>query len=221
MGQVTPWLVAAGSAALVVALFTGPLLRRLPEPAEGAGKLHYRDLATGKFVLACGVGAFGLVAVAGLTLAQPVLPMWWVLAAPVLVLAAVDARTTWLPLRLTRLCWAAMAGAAVVSALILGDPIVLVRAAAGAAIAGLLYLALWRASNGGVGFGDVRFAPLLGAACAAVDWRTLWSGLVLGSLVGGLVGAVWLLRRRRGPFPYAPALMAGPYLACVLRWLSG
>ena len=51
---------------------------------------------------------------------------------------------------------------------------VVVRAAAGAAIGGGLYLLVWLLSRGGFGFGDVRFAPLLGAAAAAEPWTLLW-----------------------------------------------
>jgi prepilin signal peptidase PulO-like enzyme (type II secretory pathway) len=39
-------------------------------------------------------------------------------------------------------------------------------------------------------------------------------GLFAGSLLGAAYGGLRLLRRRTGPFPYAPALLAGAYLAC-------
>ena len=70
-------------------------------------------------------------------------------------------------------------------------------------------------SRGGFGFGDVRFAPLIGAAAAAHSLSLLLWALVLGSLVGAVQGLVRLARRRRAPFPYAPAMLTGAYLALV------
>lgn len=205
-------LVAA--AVLATGLATRPLLRRLPEPADGAGKTAYADLATPGCTVGCALLS-GLAATAG-WLARPVAeqPLWWVLATLGVLLAAVDARTTWLPLRLTRLAWAAMAGAGLAAlALGVGWP-ALIRAGVGAGVAGLLYWAVWRLSRGGFGFGDVRFAPLIGAPAAVGSWSLLVGALFLGSVLGAAYGLVRLARGRRGPFPYAPAMLAGAYLAC-------
>ena len=90
-----------------------------------------------------------------------------------------------------------------------------VRIVAGAAIAGALYAGVWAISRGGFGFGDVRFAPLVGAAAAAHSFSVLLAALVLGSLAGAGYGLVRLIKRRRSPFPYAPAILAGAYLALV------
>lgn len=75
-------------------------------------------------------------------------------------------------------------------------------------------------TRGGFGFGDVRYAPLVGAATATVSWTLLAWALVLGSLVGAVLGLVRLARRRRGAFAYAPAILAGSYLAVALAWLT-
>ena len=206
--------------AVPVLLATRPLLRRLPEPAEPDGKTAYRDLATRRFVASCTTLAAAAAVLVGLTVPPAVWPSWWVLAAPALVLVAVDARTTWLPLPLTRAVWAAAAGAGALVG-VLGGPAALGRAAAGAAAAWLLYLLLWRLSGRGLGFGDVRLAPVLGAATAAVGWSTLVSGLLLGSLVGAVAGVVLALRRRPGAFAYAPSMLAGAFLALVLGALTG
>ena len=87
----------------------------------------------------------------------------------------------------------------------------------GAAAAGALYLLIWWFTRGGFGFGDVRFALLVGAAAAGVSLPTLLWALALGSLVGGVYGIVRLARRRPGQFPYAPAMLAGAYLALAIR----
>lgn len=212
------WTGAAlvATAMPTAALLAGWLVPRLPEPADGAGKLPYADLADRRFVVGCTFLA-GLAALVA-WLVQPLAaqPLWWVLGTGALVLAAIDARTTWLPLSLTRLVWVALAAAGLLALLLgLGWP-ALLRAAGGAAAAGLLYLAAWRLSRGGFGFGDVRFAPLVGAATAADGWTTLLLGLLTGSMLGAAYGLVRRARGRTGPYPYAPALLAGAYLGVVL-----
>jgi leader peptidase (prepilin peptidase)/N-methyltransferase len=147
-------------------------------------------------------------------------PMWSVLAILGVLLAAIDARTSWLPLHLTRVAWLAMAVASLLGAVLGGDGRVAVRAAAGAAIAGGLYLMVWLISRGGFGFGDVRFAPLLGTAGAAASWTLLWLTLLLGTVVGGFVGLLRLARGRREAFPYAPSMLIGAYAACLVTLLS-
>ena len=77
---------------------------------------------------------------------------------------------------------------------------------------------MWLASRGGFGFGDVRFAPLVGAPAAAHSWSLLLWALLLGSVAGAVWGLVRMLRGRRGPYPYAPWLLAGGYLACATAW---
>lgn len=206
-----------GSAMLAAALLAGRLVPRLPEPGNGAGKLRYAELADRRFVLGCTALAGLAALVAWLVQPHAAQPLWWVLGTVGLVLAAVDARTTWLPLPLTRLAWAAQAAAGLIALVLgLGGP-ALLRAAAGAAAAGLLYLVVWRLSGGGFGFGDVRFAPLVGAATAADGWTTLLLGLLAGSVLGAAYGLVLRVRGgRTGPFPYAPALLAGAYLGVAL-----
>jgi leader peptidase (prepilin peptidase) / N-methyltransferase len=216
--------LAAVALAMTVAVTSGflvrPLLRRLPEPVPGDGKPIYRDLGTTRFVLVCGALAGVATAISWLTVARYAQPMWSVLAILGVLLAAIDARTSWLPLLLTRIAWLAMAVAAVLAASLGGDVSVAVRSAAGVAIAGGLYLIVWLLSRGGFGFGDVRFASLLGAAAAADSWTLLWSTLLLGTVSGGIVGVLRLLRGRREGFPYAPSMLVGAYAACLVATLS-
>jgi leader peptidase (prepilin peptidase)/N-methyltransferase len=202
------------------ALLVRPLLRRLPEAVPGDGKPIYRDLGNTRFVLVCGALAWVAALVSWLTMPRYVQPMWSVLAILGVLLAAIDARTGWLPLRLTRIAWLAMAVAVVPVALLGGGVAVAVRSAAGAAIAGGLYLIVWLLSRGGFGFGDVRFAPLLGAAAAADSWTLLWWTLLLGTVAGGMVGVLRLARGRRDGFPYAPSMLVGAYAACLVSTLS-
>lgn len=221
-GALTAAIVVGGLTAGV----TRPVLNRLAEPADGGGKIVYRDLATPWMVLVTGGTATVAAAVAGLGLPDPVQPLWWVLSSLGVLAAVVDARTTWLPLRLTQLAWLVMAvaggAAAVWSAAVLGDGGRLgIRAAVGALAAGALYWLVWRISRGGLGYGDVRFAPLIGAATAAGSWTLLLWALVAGTAIGGLYGAFRLLRHRPNGFPYAPSMLAGAYLAVLLLAAGG
>ena len=211
-------LVLASAVPVLVA--THPLLVRLPEPAEPGGKTPYRELPTSRFVATCTTLAAGCACLAALTVPAATWPLWWVLAAPGLVLVAVDARTTWLPLGLTHVVWAASLGAAVL-ATFLGGSGLLARAAVGAIAVALLYLTLWWFSHGELGFGDVRLAPVLGATSAAVGWSTLLTTVLLGNLVGAAVGVVRTSRGRPGSFAYAPSMLAGAFLACGVRAVSG
>jgi leader peptidase (prepilin peptidase)/N-methyltransferase len=214
-------------AAVVIAVTIGatsavlvrPLLRRLPEAVPGDGRPIYRDLGTTGFLLVCGALAGVAAAISWLSLPYYAQPMWSVLAILGVLLAAIDARTTWLPLQLTRIAWLAMAVAALLAAAFGGGVWVAVRAATGAAIAGGLYLLVWLLSRGGFGFGDVRFAPLLGAAAAADSWTLLWWTLLLGTVGGGLMGVLRLARGRREAFPYAPSMLVGAYAACLVSML--
>jgi leader peptidase (prepilin peptidase)/N-methyltransferase len=206
--------------ALVSALLVRPVLRGLPEPVSGDGKPLYRDLGSSRFLIVCGVLAGLAAAISWLSLPRYTQPMWVVLAILGVLLAAIDARTSWLPLRLTRIAWLAMAAAALLAALLGGAAAVVVRAATGATIAGGLYLLVWLISRGGFGFGDVRFAPLLGAAAAADSWSLLWLTLLLGAVVGGLIGLLRLAQGRREAFPYAPSMLIGAYAACVVTMIT-
>jgi leader peptidase (prepilin peptidase)/N-methyltransferase len=202
------------------AVLIRPLLRRLPEPVAGDGKPIYRDLGTARFLLGCGALAGVAAAISWLSVPRYAQPMWAVLAILGVLLAAIDARTSWLPLQLTRMTWLAMAVAVVVAASMGGGVWVALRAVAGAAIAGGLYLFVWLLSHGGFGFGDVRFAPLLGAAAGADSWALLWWTMLLGTVAGGLVGLLRLAQGRRNAFPYAPSMLVGPYAACLVTMLN-
>jgi leader peptidase (prepilin peptidase)/N-methyltransferase len=220
---VTSSAVVVSVAVLVTALVTAglvrPLLHWLPEP-EGEDKVAYRDLASTCFVVGCALCSALAAGISWATLPATLQPLWSVLAVGGVLLAAVDAGTTWLPLPLVQLTWAAMAVGVLAGGWLSGSWSLLLRAATGAALAAGLYLLVWLASRGGFGFGDVRYAPLLGAAAAADSWPLLLSSLLAGTLLGAVHGTLRLLLRRRGSFPYAPAMLGGSYLAAVTQWLG-
>ena len=226
-------LILSVTTGLALFLATPSVLRRLPEPnndpdaedTEDSGedaadvKIPYAALASRRFAAIAGVLSAVAVAIAAFALPRTVLPGWLVLATLGLLLAAIDARTTWLPLPLTRVAWVAMAAATGVGA-VLGGWAQLVRGLGGFLVAGAVFGAIWLITRGGIGFGDVRFAPLVGAATAAASWTLLAWALVLGSLTGALIGLVRLAVGRRGAFAYAPSILAGAYLAAAVTWLT-
>ena len=218
--QASATVAIALTVAIAAALLARPVLRRLPEPANRDDKPLYRELGSTPFLVSCGVLAGVATALSWLSLPPYVQPPWSVLAILGVLLAAIDARTSWLPLRLTQAAWLAMTVASLLAALLGGNLGIALRAGAGAAIAGGLYLLVWLISRGGFGFGDVRFAPLLGAAAAADSWALLWLTLLLGTVAGGLVGLARLAQGRRDAFPYAPSMLVGAYAACVVALLT-
>ena len=78
----------------------------------------------------CGALAGLAAALSWLSLPGYAQPMWSVLAILGVLLAAIDARTSWLPLQLTRVAWLAMAVASLLGAFLGGDGRVAVRVAA-------------------------------------------------------------------------------------------
>ena len=200
-------LAAALAVALAAALLTAPVLRALP---RGEGAPDYAALATPRFAAAVGV----VTLAAGLLVAVCAdhRLLWLPLVAVGVLQAGIDARTTWLPLRLSQmLC---VGTAAALAILALTDPSAALRGLAGAGLAGAGFWLIWRL--GGIGFGDVRLAPVLGAVTTAESWPQLLAALLLGTCIGAAHAALRLLGRRRGAFPYGPSLVLGTFSALLV-----
>ena len=200
------------------------LALRLPEPADGTalGKVPYASLAAASRL--AWLTAATLAALAAVVVVPPAQrPLWLVYGSSVAVMIWVDGCTTWLPSRLMWLASAQLVAAAAWSAYRSADGLQLVaEMGIGAAAAGAFFWAFWRLSHGGLGFGDVRLAPLIGAVAATMGT----SGWFAALLAGTGIGAVWgLVSGRRHPAPgttkgfaYGPALWVGPYVA--LAWTA-
>ncbi|WP_432559132.1 prepilin peptidase [Granulicoccus sp. GXG6511] len=215
------WTMALVAAlGVLTGLATAPVLRALPEPVsdDARDKPLYRTLATSRFAIATAACAMAAGAVLALRLPPAAWVTWLPLSTVGMLLVAIDARTTWMPLPLSRALWLStlVAGAAHVA---LAPPAdrgpVAVRMALGAAAVGLFFWVFWRMS-GSLGFGDVRLAPVLGAVTASMSWSALIAGLLLGTIAGALHGVVRHARGRHGPFPYGPALTLGAFLGVLV-----
>ena len=156
---------------------------------------------------------FAAVTVATLVWASP-----WVLPAN-LYLTAIAVALTLIDLEHHRLPDAIVLPSYVVSAALLllaaagtGEWGALLRA--GIAMAALygLYFVLAVAKPGGMGFGDVKLAGVLGLHLGFAGWSAVAVGTFSAFLLGGLVGVALIALKRAGrrtAIPFGPFMLAG------------
>lgn len=204
----------------VGALLATPwVVRTLPPPPE-APELDFGSILTMPFLIMVGTGVFGFSCLI-LTLTEP--PLWpiWV---PFVVfgvwLALVDARTTFLPNRLLYPALGATWLGAIASAIWRADPWPTLWAAVGAMAGAGLFWLIWRLTKGGIGFGDVRLAAVLGTAGGASSPELLLWIYLLGTAIGAL-WAVAVRLRGRASFAYGPSLLLGAPAAISASHLLG
>lgn len=93
-------------------------------------------------------------------------------------------------------------------------------ALAGAGLWTVLIGLIWLGTAGrGMGLGDVKLAPTLGATCAVAGFGASVVGLGLSFVLGGLVGVVLLAtgRAARGSrIPFGPFLLSGAMLGLLV-----
>jgi leader peptidase (prepilin peptidase) / N-methyltransferase len=78
------------------------------------------------------------------------------------------------------------------------------------------YYGLSRLRRGGMGFGDVKLAGLLGLYLGWLGWGPVWVGTFAAFLLGGCVGVALVAFRRAGgrtAIPFGPYMLAGALLA--------
>jgi leader peptidase (prepilin peptidase)/N-methyltransferase len=134
------------------------------------------------------------------------------------LLAAVDLACRRLPNALV--LPAVPAGVVLLGALSAGDWSALGRAALAAVALGGAYLVLAVLPGGGLGFGDVKLAVLLGLFLGWLGWAEVLAGLLLPFLLHGPVALLLLASGRVGRrtmLPFGPAMLAGAWLAIVGR----
>ncbi|MET8692001.1 A24 family peptidase [Streptomyces bauhiniae] len=88
----------------------------------------------------------------------------------------------------------------------------------GALTLGIAYLALHLLNPSGMGFGDVKLAPALGAALGWYGWPTLMLGTFATFTTGALYGLTLLLTRRatrKSAIPFGPFLLTGTLLGVL------
>ncbi len=157
------------------------------------------------------------------------LPAFLYLAAVGIALAAIDLDTKRLPNVLVFPSYA-VGGALLGLAAILGDGTTpLVRAVLGMVAMYAVYFVLWFAVPGGMGFGDVKLAGVLGLYLGWLGWATLGVGLLAGWFAGGLVGVLLMVFGKAGrktAVPFGPFMIFGALFAVLAGgpvarlWLS-
>jgi leader peptidase (prepilin peptidase)/N-methyltransferase len=140
-----------------------------------------------------------------------------------LYLAAVAVALTMIDFDVRRLPNAIVLPSYVVGAVLLVPPVLAhgdwwsaARSLAAMAALYAFYFALAFLYPGGMGFGDVKLAGLLGLYLGWLGWSSVLIGTFTGFLVGGLAGGVLLATRRAGrktAIPFGPAMLAGALLA--------
>jgi len=146
------------------------------------------------------------------------LPAYLYLGAIGVALAFIDLDTKRLPDRLTLPSYP-------VALILLGAAAFLdhtwdswLRAILGGLAVGAFYFLLWFVYPSGMGFGDVKFAGVLGIYLGWISWATVAAGVFLGFLLGGVVGAILLIAKRatrKTGIPFGPFMIVGA-LAMVL-----
>jgi leader peptidase (prepilin peptidase)/N-methyltransferase len=83
----------------------------------------------------------------------------------------------------------------------------------------LFYFGLVLVYPGGMGFGDVKLAGVLGLYLGWLGWSSVLIGTFAGFLLGGVVGALLMALRRAGrksAIAFGPYMLAGALLAIFL-----
>ncbi|MEV1331689.1 prepilin peptidase [Micromonospora costi] len=168
------------------------------------------------------LAAAGAVVFGGLAAARPgdpALPVFLLVAAVGLVLAAVDVACLRLPDLLVVGAAAVGTLGLVAVALTSGTPDRLAAAVAGAGVSLAVHLVLALLPGSRLGFGDVKLAAVLGLPLGWSGWPAVGWGLVLPHVLGGMAALALLAAgriRRDTALPFGPAILAGAWLALLL-----
>jgi leader peptidase (prepilin peptidase)/N-methyltransferase len=151
--------------------------------------------------------------------ADPVLPAFCVLGAALVALVWIDLHEFRLPREITYTAFVLSLVIMVIASLVDDEIDNLWNAVIGAAIALTIMGAIYLASRGGMGDGDVRLAPLLGLHLGYIKLGIVPIGLFLGFLIGAMVGVAMMAAStagRKTALPFGPFLAAGTVLAVFI-----
>lgn len=141
------------------------------------------------------------------------------LAAISLALALIDLDTRTLPNAIVLPAYGVGAVLFVIASLVSGDYSGLLPALIGATAAGLLYFLLFVSTSGGMGFGDVKLAGVLGLFLGYLGWGQLATGIFGAFLFGGIFGIAVLLSgrgTRKTKVPFGPWMLGGAWFGILV-----
>lgn len=139
----------------------------------------------------------------------PTLPLAWF--GP--WLSAIDLDVRRLPNRLLGVHAALVAAGVGAAAVSTNDAAIAIEAAIGGAVAFVVFWILDHFRPGGFGWGDGKYAPILGAATAAVSLTVEWWAFLIACVAAAVATP---FRRRRKAFPFGPWLAGGALVALVV-----
>ncbi len=205
--------LAVAGLGLVVGSFLDVLIHRVPRdgsPRRPGRRTRYL------LVVSLTAALFGAVAARfGLT---PALPAYLYLTSVAVTLAVIDLDVRRLPNRIVLPSYLVGAVLLVGASAAGGDWPAVLRSLVAMAVLFAGYFALAWLYPGGLGFGDVKLAGLLGLYLGWLGWAAVWLGTFAGFLLGGLAAAVLLAARRAGrrdAIPFGPAMLAGALFAVL------
>ena len=140
------------------------------------------------------------------------------LAAVTVALGLIDIDTHRLPDAIVLPSYLVGAVLFTVAAVFSGDYSALLRAGVGMAVLWTAYLLMALAYPGGMGFGDVKLAGLLGLFLGWVGWGPLLVGAFAAFLLGGLFSLALLAARkvnRKSGIPFGPWMLAGAWTGII------
>jgi leader peptidase (prepilin peptidase)/N-methyltransferase len=144
------------------------------------------------------------------------LPAFLYLVAVGVALSFIDLDVKRLPNALTLPSYVVGAVALSAAALLDHQPIRLLHAGVGMAALYAVYYLLMVLKPGGMGFGDVKLAGVLGMFLGFLGWGPLVVGAFLAFLLGGLGGVGLLLvgkAGRKSRIPFGPYMVAAAFIA--------
>jgi len=136
------------------------------------------------------------------------------------VMTVIDLRELRIPNKLTQP--AALAAAPLLALSLLTDwsDVSLLRALLGALAMGGFYFLLFFIYPAGMGFGDVKLAPIIGAQLGFFGWIPEIRAVIAAYLIVGPVAIMLLIlgrARMKSGFPFGPFMAAGAIVALVLE----
>jgi leader peptidase (prepilin peptidase) / N-methyltransferase len=147
------------------------------------------------------------------------IPVWLYLAAIGVALALIDLEHKRLPNAIVLPSYVVVAVLLVLGSWLEGDWGSMLRALVGGVGLWLLYFLLMLVWAGGMGYGDVKLAGLLGGALAWLGWGTFATGAFGAFLVGGVVSVVLMAAGRarlKTGIPFGPWIVVGAFLAVAV-----
>lgn len=161
--------------------------------------------------------AFSLVALGAYAGVYPaaLLPALFYLAAVGIALTLIDLDHHRLPNAIVLPSYPISAILLILASIVTGEYDRLLSAAIGAAVLFALYWLLAIGYPGGMGFGDVKLAGVLGMLLGWVGWAALIVGGFSAFVLGGVVGVLLMLGRRatrKSRIPFGPFMIAGAWI---------